>query len=139
MTNTAEQDVVRRFIQEVFVEGRAGSAEALATPDFVWHGLPGTGPGVLTSAIERVSKGLSDVSMQIEDIFGDGDRVAVRLSSSATQSGEFMGMPPSGKQYTVEEIHIFRVADGRVAEHWHQLDSMGMMKQLGAMPGPKQG
>ena len=137
MTTAAEQDVVRRFIQEVFVEGRPDSAEALATPDFVWHGLPGTGPGVLTAAIARVSKGLSDVSMEIEDIFGDGDRVAVRLASSATQSGEFMGMPASGRHYTVEEIHIFRVAGGRVAEHWHQLDTMGLMKQLGATPGPK--
>jgi predicted ester cyclase len=46
-----------------------------------------------------------------------------------------MGMPPSGERYEIGEIHIFRVADGRVAEHWHQADFLGMMRQLGAMPG----
>jgi predicted ester cyclase len=46
-----------------------------------------------------------------------------------------MGMPPSGKTYEIEEIHVFRLRDGKVAEHWHQFDQMAMMKQLGAMPG----
>jgi len=52
-----------------------------------------------------------------------------------------MGMPPSGKRYEIGEIHIFRLRDGKVVEHWHQLDQMGMMKQLGAMPdgGPGDG
>jgi predicted ester cyclase len=137
MPNTDAQALVRRFIQEVFVDRRADALPGFVTPDFVSHGLPGSGPDVLRGAIERTSKGLSDVSMKIDDIFGEGDRVAVRLTSTATQSGEFMGMPPSGKSYTIEELHLFRVADGKVAEHWHQMDSMGMMKQLGGMPGAK--
>ena len=53
-----------------------------------------------------------------------------------TQTGEFMGLPPSGKRYAIPEIHILRVRDGRIVEHWHQFDQLGMMRQLGAMPGP---
>ena len=49
--------------------------------------------------------------------------------------GDFMGMPASGKRYEIGEIHIFRIRDGRVSEHWHQADFMGMMKQLGSSPG----
>jgi predicted ester cyclase len=60
--------------------------------------------------------------------------VAVRLTSHARQVGTFMGMPPSGKDYTIGEIHIFRIQDGKVAEHWHQADFLGMLRQLGAMP-----
>ncbi len=41
-----------------------------------------------------------------------------------------MKMPPSGKRYSIGEIHIFRVSNGQIAEHWHQLDAMGMMSQL---------
>ena len=52
--------------------------------------------------------------------------------SSATQSGEFMGMPATGRSYTIEELHLVRVANGKVAEHWHQMDAMALMKQLGA-------
>lgn len=126
----AAVEIVRRFIEEVFVAGRAEAVEALVTPDFVSHGLPGAGPEVMKAAIARVAPALSETSMQIEDTISEGDRVAIRLVSSAVQSGPFMGLPPTGRPYTIEEIHIFRVADGRVAEHWHQLDGLGMLRQL---------
>jgi predicted ester cyclase len=128
-------EVARRFIDEVFVAGRSEAVDELVTPDFVSHGLPGAGPEVMKAAIERVGPALSDVTMQIEDAIAAGDRVAVRLTSSAIQSGPFMGLPPTGRRYTIEEIHIFRVAGGRVAEHWHQIDALGMLGQLGLMPG----
>ncbi len=44
-------------------------------------------------------------------------------------------MPASGKRYTIPEIHIFRIRNGRIVEHWHQFDQLAMMRQLGAMPG----
>ncbi len=85
--------------------------------------------------VKRVFAGLSDVRMTIEDVIAEGDRVVVRLTAQAVQSGEFMGMPASGNPYTIPEIHVFRVSDGKVAEHWGQADLMGMMRQLGAMSG----
>ena len=88
----------------------------------------------MKQTITRVSGGLTDASMKIEDMIAEDDRVAVRLTGHAVQTGEFMGMPPSGKAYTIGEIHIFRIHDGKVAEHWHQADFLGMMRQLGAMP-----
>ena len=73
----------------------------------------------LKAAIDRVSKGLADPEFTIDDVITEGDRVAVRLTSAATQVGEFMGMAPTGKRYSISEIHIFRVRDGKVTEHWH--------------------
>ncbi|MGH3118151.1 MAG: ester cyclase [Gaiellales bacterium] len=52
----------------------------------------------------------------------EGDPVAVRLTSHAMHSGEFMGMPASGKEYTASETHIFRIRDGKVAEHWRDME-----------------
>lgn len=129
--------IVRRFIDEIFVGGRPESVDELLADDFVAHTWPSTGDpkADLKAAIERVSKGLADVKFTIDDMIGEGDRVAVRLTSGARQVGPFMGMPPSGKAYSISEIHIFRLRDGKVTEHWHQLDQMGMMRQLGAMPG----
>jgi steroid delta-isomerase-like uncharacterized protein len=129
--------VVRRFIDEVFVAGRLDAVDDLVAPDFVPHSWPGTGPGPaeLKRAMKRVFAGLSEVSMAIEDMIAEDDRVAVRLTAHAVHTGEFMGMPASGKSYTIPEIHIFRVSDGRIAEHWGQADLLGMMRQLGAMPG----
>ena len=137
-TRTTDENkaVVRRFIDEIFLEGNLDSVDELLTDDFTPHTWGKVEPGkeAMKAAIERVSKGLSDASMTIQDVIDEGDRVAVRLTSHAVQTGEFMGLPPSGKPYTIGEIHIFRLVDGKVAEHWHQADFMGMMRQLGASP-----
>jgi len=129
--------LVRRFIDEIFVQGRTEAVDELLTDDFVGHTWPSTGhpKDDLKAAIDRTSKALSDPRFMIEDMIGEGDRIVVRLTTEATQNGELMGMPPSGKRYSIGEIHIFRVRDGQVSEHWHQFDQMAMMRQLGAMPG----
>ena len=128
--------VVDRFIREVFVEGRPEAVDELVAEDFVPHtwGQMADGRDGLKQAMERVARGLADARMTVEDVIAEDDRVAVRLTSQARQVGEFMGMPPSGREYRIEEIHIFRVRDGRIAEHWHEADFLGMMKQLGALP-----
>ena len=135
-TLTDNVRLVRRFVQEVFVEGRKDAVDELASDDFVSHGMPSQGDGrvALKEAIDRVGSALTDTVFEIHDTIAQDDRVAVRLTASATQTGTFMKLPPSGKRYTIDEIHIFRVRDGRVAEHWHQFDQVGMMQQLGAMP-----
>ena len=137
MTTDENKAIVRRFVQEIFVEGRKDTVDELLADDFVAHTWPSTGhpKDDLKGAIDRTSKGLADVEFTIDDMIAEGDRVAVRLTSAATQVGEFMGMAPTGKRYSIGEIHVFRVRDGKVTEHWHQMDQMGLMKQLGAMPG----
>ena len=137
MTTEDNKALVRRFIDEIFLEGKPEAVDELLADDFVPHnwGKTGTGKSAMTDAIKRASAGLSDAQMTIEDVIAEGDKVAVRLTSHAVQTGPFMGLPPSGKPYTIEEIHIFRIKDGKVTEHWHQGDFMGMMTQLGAMPG----
>jgi steroid delta-isomerase-like uncharacterized protein len=137
MTIEENRELVRRFVDEVFVGGNAAAVDELVAEDFVPHTWPSTGDGRadLRQAMERVSMGLAEVEFTIEDMIGEGDRVAVRLASSATHVGDFMGLSPSGNRYTIGEIHIFRIRDGQIVEHWHQLDAIGLMRQLGAMPG----
>ena len=130
--------VARRFIEEVFVKGNAGAVDELAAEDFTPHSWQSVEPGreSLKKAIKRVFAGLSDVSMKIEDVIAEGDKVAVRLTSHAVHDGEFMGIPASGKSYTISETHIFRIEDGKVAEHWRDADMLGLMTQLGAIRMP---
>jgi steroid delta-isomerase-like uncharacterized protein len=137
MTTEANKAVVRRFITEIFEEGRVEAVDELVDPDFVRHAGPAgdTDREELRAAMDRVSRGLADAAFTIDDMIVEEDRVAVRVTASARQVGEFMGIPPSGRSYTIGEIHIFRVRDGKIAEHWHQADFLGMMRQLGALPG----
>jgi steroid delta-isomerase-like uncharacterized protein len=135
MTSDDNNALVRQFIERVFERGEMAAVDDLVAEDFVPHTYPGTTDREgLKRAMERVSQGIADARFTIEDVIAEGDRVAVRLTSGATQVGEFMGMPPSGKHYAIEEIHIFRIRDGRISEHWHQFDQLGMMRQLGIMP-----
>ena len=131
------KEIARRFIDEVF-GGRYESVDELVAPDFQGHSWGDMPPGrdSLRAAIERVSQGLSDHWMKIDDVIAEGDKVAVRLRSHARQTGTFMGMPATDREYTITETHIFRIANGQVAEHWRDADMLGLMQQLGALPAP---
>jgi steroid delta-isomerase-like uncharacterized protein len=138
VTLEANKQIARRFIQEVFVEANPDAVDELAAEDFTphsWGDMP-PGRGSLKAAQRRVTHGLSDASMTVEDIIGEGDKVVVRLTARGRHDGEFMGMPASGREYTISETHIVRIADGKVAEHWRDADMLGMMQQLGALPAP---
>lgn len=140
MSTEQNKDTVRRFIEEVFVKCNVDAADDLATPDFTPHSWPGVEPGIenLKQGQQRVSAGLTDVTMKVEDMIAEGDRVAVRLTAHARQEGEFMGLPASGREYTISETHVFRVSDGKVAEHWVNADMLSLMRQLGAIPDQPQ-
>lgn len=133
--------LVRRFIDEIFRQGSFEAVDELLTDDFTAHtwGPTPVGKEGLKQAIVRVSAGLADSTMTVEDMIAEDDRVAVRITSRATQVGPFMGLPPSGRSYTIGEIHIFRIRDTKVCEHWHEADFLGMMRQLGVLPAPSDG
>jgi steroid delta-isomerase-like uncharacterized protein len=133
MSEQENKALVRRFVEEVFENLDVDAVDELVADDFVSHTWPsptGDGKADLKAATERIASALSDIDFEIDDIIAEGDQAAVRLTASATQTGEFMKMPPSGKRYTISEIHIFRVSNGQIAEHWHQMDALGMMSQL---------
>lgn len=66
----------------------------------------------------------------------DGDRVAVRTLFTGIHSGDFFGIPPTGRPVEVSGTHIVRIRDGRIAEHWGNNDDLGLMRQLGAIGEP---
>jgi len=134
MSTQENKDLVERFAREVLQDLNADSVDSLVSPDFVSHtwGLQGDPIAALKQVTKRMGASLSDIEFKIEDLIAEGDRVCARVTSSATQTGEFHGMPASGRRYSIGEIHIFRVEDGKIAEHWHQYDLPGLMKQLGA-------
>ncbi len=78
-----------------------------------------------------------DVLFEAEDLVAEGDKVAFRLNWTGTHQGEFFGIPPTGTRATVSEMHMFRIADGKVVERWGEWDALGLMQQLGAAPPPR--
>ncbi len=73
--------------------------------------------------------------MDAVEIIASGDKAVARVKATGTQSGEFMGMPPSGKSIEVQMIDIMRFdGTGLVCEHWGVMDMLSMLQQLGAVP-----
>jgi len=79
-----------------------------------------------------------DISHRIEDVVADGDRVGTRLLVRGTNTGEFMGMPATNKPIAITAINMFRLRDGRIIDHQVNSDGVGMLMQLGVIPGPDQ-
>jgi SAM-dependent methyltransferase len=77
-----------------------------------------------------------NIEHPIEDMVGEGDEVAVRLWMEGTHTGDFMGVPASGKRFSVEGTAFQRIAGGKVALFWGFLDQLGLMQQIGGLPAP---
>ena len=131
--------LVRRFVDEVQSAGNIDALDEICSPEFVNHsaqpGVPSNCEGVkqLTAMFRRA---FPDSYFIVEDMMAEGDKVATRKTFHGTHQGEFMGIPPTGRQVSMGLIDIVRIADGRVVEHWSMGDNLGMMRQLGLVPQP---
>jgi len=137
--NTAS---VRRQVDEAWNKGNMAVLDELMAADLVFHDPP---PGIapdregFKKIVSMHRKAMADFHVTIEDIFAEGDKVAVRWSWSGTQKGEYMGIAPTGKQVTLNGISIHRFKNGKIVENWHKMDMLGLMQQLGVVPPPRQG
>jgi predicted ester cyclase len=134
VSNSLERnkEVAREFIDRVFVHQEDAAIDELVAPDFVPHTFGPMPPGRegLREGMRRAGAGVSDARFEIDDMIAEDDRVAVRLTTSARHTGPFMGIEPTGDRYSIGEIHIFRIRDGQVVEHWHEFDKMALFAQL---------
>ena len=81
--------------------------------------------------VESIKGALPDVVFTADDVIAEGDRVAARFTMRGTQTGEFMGVPPTNKPIVVTGIDIVRFEDGKAVEHWHEWSGMELLQQLG--------
>lgn len=121
--------------------GEVGVVDEFLDPSFHDHNPPPFALGGhdvenARSAFKYALMAFSDFHHEIEAQYADGDVVITRLTGAGTHTGEFMGIPATGRHVTMEGIAIHRIVDGRIAEHWAQVDAAGLLMQLGALPQP---
>jgi steroid delta-isomerase-like uncharacterized protein len=127
----------RQFVEEVINRGNLAAAEDLVSPEFVDHAAPPGTTDYRRAALERqamLRSAFPDLRLAIEDQLAEGDKVVTRFTVRGTHQGAFMGLPPTGKPVAVTGIDITRWRGGKLAEHWVQLDTLGLLQQLGALP-----
>jgi predicted ester cyclase len=132
----ANKRIARRLLEELFEHGNLDAADELVHRDFVNHEAPPDNPQGPEGLKETVSwlRGLwGPMRAEIEDEIAEDDKVATRVTMHGRHLGEFLGKPPTGKEFAVEHIHIWRIADGQVIEHWSVRDDLGQALQLGLL------
>ena len=128
--------LVRRMYDEAWNEGKLDVVDEICAPDYVGRGPYGGehGPESVKSGILTRRQAFPDIHVTIEDIIASGDKVVARLTFRGTHKGEFLGIQPTGQEVTWSGIWIYRVANGKFVERWHNYDMFGLMLQLGANP-----
>jgi predicted ester cyclase len=133
------EELFRLIIEQGFGKGDATVFDKYASPDFTEHQygmIPANAEGA-KKAIKYLHNAFPDISLTIEDIVIDGDKVWGRMTGRGTQKGQFGPMPPTGKKIEITVIDIMHFKDGKLIEHWGVPDRLAAMEQLGMKPPPK--
>ncbi len=132
--------IVRVIFDRLWNKQDLSVIDEYVAADYVDHNtLPGIPPGRdgFRAVSNMLASAFTDPEVTIEDQITEGNVVVSRWSSTSTNSGEFMGVPATGKRVSIQGIDISRIEGGLVVESWSQADMMGLMQQLGAVPGPE--
>ncbi len=131
--------VVRRLIDEVWNQRTFDVLDDLFAADALVHDsgapLPTRGPTCAREGIGAACAAFPDIRINIDDLFASDDKVVLRWSSHGTHRGELQGIPPTNRPMTMTGIAIYRFADGKIVEEWMNNDTLGMLRQLGVVPG----
>ncbi len=141
MTTKDNKSLVRHFVEELFnSQGNLAATDELLADNFIDHnplpGLPPLPPGRAgfkqLAAIFRTA--FPDLRYTIEDMIAEDDKVVIRYSAYGTNTGELVGMPPSGERVAVTGFDMFRIANDKIVEWWHCDDYFSLLQQLGMLP-----
>lgn len=141
--STQNKDIVQRIFDEYWLAGKTNVLDQLLASDVTNHELSKEAVSGRNAYKEwangfrqATATGFPDMKIVLDAIFGEGDLVAKRWTFRGTHTGEYMGLPASGKRVVMAGITIYRVEGGQVRETWWSYDALGMMQQLGAIPVP---
>lgn len=128
--------VMRRVYEEIFNQGNIALADELITPDCIDHAVDApmpvpNGPGPIKGFVSWFRTAFPDAHWTIDDLVADGNEVAGIVTLRGTHTGEYRGVPPTGKEVNITGVVIFRVDEGRVVERWGGFDALGLLEQIG--------
>ncbi len=137
MSTVQEQNkaLVRDYLARLDADDR-GVVQEVYSPDGVFH-FPGSPPmdfAAFVEMVEMVYTAFPDLTHRIEELLAVGDRVVARLTDSGTHQGEFEGAAPTGKHFSIGAIVIMAIRDGKIVEAWEEIDMLGLLQQIGALP-----
>jgi predicted ester cyclase len=130
--------LARRALAEIYAKGDLELVGELVHPDFVDHEpahpeMP-AGPESVRQTVRQLQAAFGDLRFEIEDQIAEGDKVVQLVTMSGRHTGPLVGREPTGQEFAVRHIYIWRIADNRIVEHWGSRDDLGLLGQLGLLP-----
>ena len=136
MSAEENKAIVRRY-QEIYNSNNVDALTEVVAEDFLTpRMMPGMPQGLEgAKTIHKATLlGMPDWHTEIEDLIAEGDKVVARITMTGTHTGDFFGIPATGKKISFSGIYIVRIANGKIVEHWGEEDSVSLLQQLGTMP-----
>jgi predicted ester cyclase len=129
------KELVKRFFSEILTQKKTGVADEIFHPEFTHYSFPSTskGPRSIKESVNIFISGFPDLKAYVEEAIAEGDTVSTKGYWTGSHKGEFMGIPPSGKNVNVKYIDMWKIKDGKLYESWVQMDNAGLIQQLGAI------
>ena len=129
--------VIRRFVEEVQNKKDFAVYDELIDTEFVNLSAPPGDPGDGEAGrvyLSAFAEAYPDLHYTIDDMIAEGDRVVTKKTLTGTNTGDFGGLPATGKHVTLQFVDIMRVRDGKIVEHWLSMDRLSLLQQLGVVP-----
>jgi predicted ester cyclase len=132
--NTSEaKAVARRVLEEIFPANDEDALREVISDQFVNHDSPRgtpTGPAGITRFMKMLNQAFSQQQWQIHDVIADGDKVVLRCTHRGVHTGDWFGIPATGRPFAYQQMHIVRIVEGKTVEHWEVRDDATLMRQL---------
>jgi predicted ester cyclase len=135
----ANEKVVLAFIRDVLAEHHGGHAAGYFTPDAQFHaGTVGTitGNTNIGGALNGIVTAVPDLHPALQDIFGQGNEVVVRLIVTGTQSGNLLGIPASGRPLRWDAVDVYQLKGGKISQEWAAEDLTAILNDTGTYKAP---
>jgi steroid delta-isomerase-like uncharacterized protein len=133
MSTEENKDVVRKY-QEAYNTANYDALDEVVAADVLTPNMIASMPHGLAGAKlvhQKTLTGMPDYHTAIEDLIAEGDKVVARVRITGTHTGDFYGIPPTGKHIDLSGIYIVRIADGKIVEHWGEENGSEVLRQLG--------
>jgi steroid delta-isomerase-like uncharacterized protein len=142
MSEAENRKLFQRYFDVVANEGNLDLADEIFASDYQHHDpanpdpRPVVGPQGVRDHLTSLRDAFPDLIFDIDDMVAEGDRIIVRWTARGTNTGDYFGMPATGKSIEITGMNTWRTRDGQAIEGWVNRDDMGLLQQLGVVPAP---